>query len=384
MNFCGQFTEAMLNDCFDYQPHNIDYQRFGYGADEQARDEIRDQEFERLAGIGLVRRHFDLTDAASELSRIYGHLKDFEDLFAMLADTASRNNLIEVLKYRALGPRHARVSLNNPDYWQVREDIAKLRAEGQPVAAGKFRLEPFELNLPPDVIAVHAHPLGILNTFVLEQYRYRNGKFELGVESGDVVIDAGACWGDTTLHFAHRVGPGGSVHAFECLEENLAIYGDNLQRNPDLGARIELERRALWSETGQKLNFVANGPGSRVSAARGDAGSEVSTVSLDDYAEEAGIARVDFIKMDIEGAEQRALDGAEYILRRDRPKLAISVYHKPEDITEIPRWIDRLGLGYRCYLDHYTIHNEETVLFAIADRGERKMAAEPPAGFVGC
>jgi FkbM family methyltransferase len=381
MDFCGQFTEAMLNDCFGYQPRNIDYLRFACDAEEQARDEIRDQEFQRLAQIGLVRRHFDLATATRELSRVYADLDDYQAVFTLLADEASRNNLIEVLKLRALGPRHARVSLNNPDYWRVREDIAGLRLDGASITAGKFELQPFELNAPPDVLSLHAHPLGILNTFVLEQYRYRNGKFDLGVAAGDVVIDAGACWGDTTLYFANRVGADGRVYAFECLEENLGIYTANMRRNAGLQGRISLERRALWSASGEALNFVANGPGSRIS---GEGAAQVRTVALDDFAAEAGIERVDFIKMDIEGAEQQALRGAEYILERDRPKLAISVYHQPEDVTAIPRYIDALDLGYRCYLDHYTIHNEETILFAIADRTATKSPATATPGFIGC
>ena len=71
--------------------------------------------------------------------------------------------------------------------------------------------------------------------------------------------------------------------------------------------------------------------------------------------------------MDIEGAELPALKGAEMSIRRFKPKLAISVYHKQEDIWKIQHWIEGLDLGYRFYLRHFTIHAEETVLFAIAD-----------------
>ena len=77
------------------------------------------------------------------------------------------------------------------------------------------------------------------------------------------------------------------------------------------------------------------------------------------------LPRVDFIKMDVEGAELMALRGGEAALRRHRPRLAISRYHRPEDFFSIPIWLDSLGLGYRFYLDHYTIHHEETVLYAV-------------------
>ena len=70
--------------------------------------------------------------------------------------------------------------------------------------------------------------------------------------------------------------------------------------------------------------------------------------------------------MDIEGAELNALKGAEETIRRFKPKLAITVYHSLNDFWEIPEWLESLGLGYKFYLRHFTIHAEETVLFASA------------------
>ena len=63
---------------------------------------------------------------------------------------------------------------------------------------------------------------------------------------------------------------------------------------------------------------------------------------------------------------QQALRGAEESIRRFQPKLAITFYHSLEDFWEIPEWIAQLGLGYQFYLRHFTIHQEETVLFAKA------------------
>jgi hypothetical protein len=68
--------------------------------------------------------------------------------------------------------------------------------------------------------------------------------------------------------------------------------------------------------------------------------------------------------MDIEGAELNALHGAEQTIRTFKPKLAISVYHKPNDLAEIPSYLNNLGLGYEFFLDHFTIYGGETVLFA--------------------
>ena len=74
--------------------------------------------------------------------------------------------------------------------------------------------------------------------------------------------------------------------------------------------------------------------------------------------------RVDFIKLDIEGAELRTLKGAEHTLNRFRPSLAISLYHSLDDFVAIPAFLRNLNLNYGFYLDHFTTHREETVLFA--------------------
>jgi hypothetical protein len=73
---------------------------------------------------------------------------------------------------------------------------------------------------------------------------------------------------------------------------------------------------------------------------------------------------VDFIKMDIEGGELSALLGAAQTIKRFHPTLAISGYHKVEDMIMLPALIRGLDPGYRLYLEHYTIHQEETVIFA--------------------
>ena len=82
---------------------------------------------------------------------------------------------------------------------------------------------------------------------------------------------------------------------------------------------------------------------------------------------EKKISKVDFIKMDIEGAEINALNGARKTIQKFRPKLAIAVYHSIKEHYTIPQLIKEIEPGYRLYLDHFTIHEEETVLFAEYD-----------------
>jgi FkbM family methyltransferase len=86
---------------------------------------------------------------------------------------------------------------------------------------------------------------------------------------------------------------------------------------------------------------------------------EIKTVKLDDI---LNGEKATFIKMDIEGAELNALKGAKQTILKYRPKLAICVYHKPEDIWEIPAYILSLRNDYKFYLRHYWY---DTVLYAI-------------------
>lgn len=72
-----------------------------------------------------------------------------------------------------------------------------------------------------------------------------------------------------------------------------------------------------------------------------------------------------FIKIDIEGAELNALQGAQHTITLKKPKLAISIYHKPEDIIELIVYLKNLVPEYKFYLRHYTNKTYDTVLYAI-------------------
>lgn len=85
-------------------------------------------------------------------------------------------------------------------------------------------------------------------------------------------------------------------------------------------------------------------------------------VRIDDVASDYPVT---LIKMDIEGSELSALHGAEQIIRKYKPKLAISLYHKNSDIVDIPEYIHSLGLGYKFYVRHHMKSCCETVLYAI-------------------
>lgn len=87
----------------------------------------------------------------------------------------------------------------------------------------------------------------------------------------------------------------------------------------------------------------------------------IETIVLDEFLRGE---RVTFIKMDIEGAELDALRGASQIIKEQKPKLAISVYHRDDDIVAIPKLLTGLRPDYKLYLRHYSLLLNETVLYA--------------------
>jgi hypothetical protein len=75
--------------------------------------------------------------------------------------------------------------------------------------------------------------------------------------------------------------------------------------------------------------------------------------------------KITFIKMDIEGSEPQALSGAEEIIKKQKPKLAICVYHKPEHLWEIPLYLKKIVPEYKIYIRHHTPLEYETVCYAV-------------------
>ena len=162
------------------------------------------------------------------------------------------------------------------------------------------------------------------------------------------------------------------VYSFEFIPSNISVFKKNLSLNPHLKNRIKLVQKPLSDVSDNSYYFKDVGPGSKIDAEQFEGYDGIITsISIDDFVEEYNLTSVDYIKMDIEGAEPIALKGAIETIKKFKPKLAIAIYHSTgkhgmDDFVNIPAYINNLDLGYKLYLGHYTIHSEETVLFAIS------------------
>ncbi|MEO6393799.1 MAG: FkbM family methyltransferase [Pyrinomonadaceae bacterium] len=370
--FLATFVTEVIAGCFQTQTNNTDLIRFPprpAGSWLKTKGWLKERLVRTAAARGFVYANGNQpAEIAQKLTRILSANSAFSDFYRRLGDEPSRRQAVKLLAFSVLGPDRIKLPQNTPEFWRAvaRVDGDLLRQKNTiPLAVNDWNLDLYDLSPLALPITLHAHRLNILDTFLLEQYRYDKGGVRIAVQPGDTVIDAGGCWGDSALYFAHQAGPNGHVFCFEFTPANLEIFAKNLALTPALEPRITVIPKAVWDRSGEPLVYEDRGPGTALSrSALPGSGPVAQTITVDDFVNENSLNRVDLLKMDIEGAEPQALRGAEQTLRKFRPKLAIAVYHKWDDFITIPKYLHELNLGYEFYLDHFTIHQEETVLFA--------------------
>ena len=350
-NFKIDFLRRVIVDWYKVQENNLDKLRFP-GLSENSYS-LRNKLRERYLSF---RRAAKILSNSEDLAWVYEKLEDEE----------SRKNLIALLAYRSLGHAHVKLLQNTPKYWQYVETVARELTVSTGIAEAKVigTLNEYDLTKCDFLIRLLAHPLNVLNTFLLQQYRLVHSNRTIEVQPGDVVIDAGACFGDTSLYFSEKVGVNGAVYAYEFDPDNLVLFRKNMEINAAIAGRVHLQEYAVWNKAGEQLRFLTNGPSTRLVTENEESNFLTTTDTIDELVDRIGLNRLNFIKMDIEGAELEALQGAERSIRKFTPNLAISIYHRPEHFWLVQRYIDSLNLGYKFFIEHFTIHCEETMLFA--------------------
>ncbi len=177
--------------------------------------------------------------------------------------------------------------------------------------------------------------------------------FEDFLPNCDVFVDGGSYDGENTVDFISRFPDYKKIYLFEPDSESIKLAQAKLSEFNNikyLEYGISDESKVLKFDSRHNFGSVISETGT----------TEIKCVSLDDIVQEDYA----YIKLDIEGAELDAINGAQRLISNGSP-LAICVYHKPQDIWELPARIKELYPKYKFKLRHYSSCIFETVLYAI-------------------
>ncbi len=183
------------------------------------------------------------------------------------------------------------------------------------------------------------------------------------ITDNETFVDCGAYNGDTVRDFLSVVKDFDGIYSFEMEGSNfrqLTAYVHSLEESKR--NKIYCYHAGVWDDKiTLKYGNEETAPKEGFSLLKDENGVEVQAVKLDDI---LSGKRVTWIKMDVEGAELKALKGAEQIIKSQRPKLAICIYHKIEDLWTIPTYLKSLVPDYKFEIRHHTNTLGDTVLYA--------------------
>lgn len=176
-----------------------------------------------------------------------------------------------------------------------------------------------------------------------------------GMRDKEAFVDVGAYHGDVVERVVNSNRNYAWIKAFEpdprVIEKLRARFSD---------PRIEIVAAAVSEKSGF-VHFDSETTCGVITATEEAGTSSVPAVSLD----ESDISGVSFIKIDVEGAELAVLRGAKESISRNRPRLAISAYHRVNDLFELPKLLLSYCPDYRLFLRHHTVFTTGTILYAL-------------------
>ncbi len=178
---------------------------------------------------------------------------------------------------------------------------------------------------------------------------------------GGVFVDCGGYDGDTSLEFITKTE--GDYKRIVVFEPDEGLQNKIKARLTE-EKNITMIKQGVWNkDTNVHFNICSNGMSKIVPVSRNmDKRDIIEVTAIDncDVCREAA-----FIKMDIEGAEWKALHGAERLIIRNHPVLAICIYHSHADMIRIIPYIHRLCPEYKLYVRQHSYSTSETVLYAV-------------------
>ena len=295
----------------------------------------------------------------------YGWFKNnynsLEYFYNLLEDEKEKQLYLKMIVSKLLGPVYV-TEQEKERYIHSRDIFDSLLADNsiRQLQSVTRKLKFYNLSKLGYDIKVYGARALLDKLIIHKQYSYKDCK----VENGDFVIDAGGCWGDTSLIFSSIAGNDGKIFTFEFFDDNLNILKENFSHNKELADNIILTEQPVYNKS-NKILYLNHACADITTLTENKNNlQQYKTICIDDFVEGKKIEKTDFIKMDIEGCELKALQGAVNTLKKYKPKLAIAAYHKYEDYYEIPKFLNELNLGYKFYFANYTLGFTDTVIYA--------------------
>lgn len=168
-----------------------------------------------------------------------------------------------------------------------------------------------------------------------------------------VFADVGGYQGETSIKFMDMYPDYKKIYFFEPEEENLKKAKEKLASYQN----IVYVQKGCYSDIGE-IAFSIDGSSSMICK---DGNTKILLDKLDNMVSE----RIDFIKMDIEGAEGDAIEGMKRTILDYHSTMAVCVYHKPDDFWKITQQVLSIRNDYKLYMRHYSPGVDETVMFFI-------------------
>lgn len=177
-------------------------------------------------------------------------------------------------------------------------------------------------------------------------------------DKNEIYVDLGAYSGDTVRELlSFTDGFYEKIYALEPNKRNfrkLSEYAEGMEN-------CYIYNAAAWRDEDTLIFNTGGGRQSQVS----QKGIEVRAISVDKLLDGN---RATYIKYDVEGSERQAIEGSRYTISAFAPKLCVALYHKAEDIFELPLMVNDINPGYRFYIRHYPYYPAwETNLFAVCE-----------------
>lgn len=300
--------------------------------------------------INISRRHYDLDQSIPVIIGVFNREKN-----------ANINFIVEYLRqfniYKIISPFEFYNTVSDQiDNWYWLTDKTFYKKHTQKYAEVKNLFEePKSLDIFERIIDFltsfdyNLLPIAeIENQYFPEDINIWNNKgafLDIGSFDGQTLLDAYRKYGKIQLAIAYEPDP-----------QNINLIKNKIEEL-NIADQVFFVPCGVWSKT-ETLRFSSGGGESSSIHENGDI--TIQCLSLDETLLDV---KIGYIKMDIEGAEIEALQGAQNTIRKYRPTLAISLYHKPEHLFTIPLLINSWNLGYKFYIRSHGNNLLETVLY---------------------